>query len=123
MRPKKHEREEQSHDDKMASPLKITNWRRSWRMDFRKHASRHLRDCRPAGDDAGTGVLTTPESHALLRRRGFYAPFASASSELGQILGAQKNPEHLLGAFWGWRSEADGFSAFAVLTTLSLPCA
>ena len=34
-------------------------------------------------------------------------PSASDSSELGRVLWAQKNPKRMLGAFWGWRSEAD----------------
>ena len=36
-----------------------------------------------------------------------FAPFSPNSSELGRILRAQKNPKLVLGAFWGWRSEAD----------------
>jgi hypothetical protein len=71
----------------------------------------------------GQGLLSTPESSSAPRGAlAVFAPFASDSSELGRILWAQKNPKLLLGAFWGWRSEADGFSAFAVLTNPTFRC-
>ena len=54
------------------------------------------------------GLLSTLESlsapHGAL---AVFAPFISDSSKLGRILWAQKNPKRVLGAFWGWRSEAD----------------
>jgi len=56
----------------------------------------------------GQGLLSTPESSSAPRGAlAVFAPFASDSSELGRILWAQKNTKRLLGAFWGWRSEAD----------------
>ena len=56
----------------------------------------------------GQGLLSTPESSSAPRGAlAVFAPFASDSSELGRILWAQKNPKRVLGAFWGWRSEAD----------------
>ena len=54
----------------------------------------------------GQGLLTTPESLALLRRRRFCALRLRPKQAWSDSLGT-KNPERLLGAFWGWRSEAD----------------
>ena len=56
----------------------------------------------------GQGLLTTPESSsAPIGALVVFAPFASDSSKLGRRFWAQKNPKRVLGAFWGWRSEAD----------------
>jgi len=56
----------------------------------------------------GQGLLSTPESSSAPRGAlAVFAPFACDSSELGRSLWAQKNPKRVLGAFWGWRSEAD----------------
>ena len=56
----------------------------------------------------GQGLLLTSESSsAPYGALAVFAPLASDPSELGRILWAQKNPKLVLGAFWGWRSEAD----------------
>ena len=56
----------------------------------------------------GQGLLSTPESSSAPQGAlAVFVPFASDSSKLGRRFWAQKNPKRLLGAFWGWRSEAD----------------
>ena len=85
---------------------------------------KRLTDCRPLGDDAETGAALNPRKFKRAARRA--CCFCALRLLLKQVwpesLGTKK-PQAQLGVFWGWRSEADGFSAFAVLTNLSLPCA